>query len=347
MLLFFPNIAVILISILKYQNRHKTLCHFSIKHLNYYICTMSIEIHNIHDKFVRETFSDPGRAIAFFERFLPKSLTDQIDLSGLRVTNESYITQELKEYFSDLVFEVNTIGEPDQKMDVVLLFEHKSFPDNQVLIQIGHYMFAQLYKFIQKAQPPKPIIPIIYYQGDQNWQAPSLKSLFGTYPEAVRKYVPDLNHIFIALSKLTDSQITSVRSGLLAAALTVQKLKANPTQLNEDLNKIFRLFPITEQDGNFLFTIFIYTIEVSDITEEQLASNLQEIPKELKDNIMSTYTRILERVKSEGEQIGIQKKERDFVLSSFDNGLDISVICSITELDEKKVMAILKEHGRV
>jgi hypothetical protein len=37
--------------------------------------------HNIHDIFVRESFSDVGRAIAFFERFLPENLVRHFDFN--------------------------------------------------------------------------------------------------------------------------------------------------------------------------------------------------------------------------------------------------------------------------
>ncbi|MBK9567385.1 MAG: Rpn family recombination-promoting nuclease/putative transposase [Saprospiraceae bacterium] len=61
-------------------------------------------VHNIHDKFVRESFSDPGRAIAFLERFLPDEMLKNLNLSSLKVLQESYLNEALKEHFSDLVF---------------------------------------------------------------------------------------------------------------------------------------------------------------------------------------------------------------------------------------------------
>lgn len=35
---------------------------------------------NIHDKFVKATFSDTERAIAFFEKFLPQELVSVLNL---------------------------------------------------------------------------------------------------------------------------------------------------------------------------------------------------------------------------------------------------------------------------
>ncbi|MGB4959615.1 MAG: Rpn family recombination-promoting nuclease/putative transposase, partial [Saprospiraceae bacterium] len=93
---------------------------------------MPESINNIHDKFVRESFSDATRAIAFFERFLPEELIETIELSSLKVLQESYMSQQLQEHFSDLVFEVALKDHTDIKADIALLFEHKSSPDRHV-----------------------------------------------------------------------------------------------------------------------------------------------------------------------------------------------------------------------
>ncbi|MCO6460578.1 MAG: Rpn family recombination-promoting nuclease/putative transposase [Saprospiraceae bacterium] len=101
---------------------------------------MDDKITNPHDKFVRETFSDTERAMAFFEKFLPEQVRNELNLASLKVSKESYIGSDLSEYLSDIVFEVKTAT--DKPIDLVLLFEHKSSPDRYTLIQVGHYMFA-------------------------------------------------------------------------------------------------------------------------------------------------------------------------------------------------------------
>ncbi len=67
---------------------------------------MSKKLHNPHDKFVRETFSDPERAQAFVEEFLPEKIVKELDLSRLKVSHDSYLDNEMKEYFSDLILKI-------------------------------------------------------------------------------------------------------------------------------------------------------------------------------------------------------------------------------------------------
>ncbi|MBK7636682.1 MAG: Rpn family recombination-promoting nuclease/putative transposase [Saprospiraceae bacterium] len=143
-------------------------------------------VHNIHDKFVRESFSDPVRAIAFLERFLPDEMINNLDLPTLRVLQESYLNEALKEHFSDLVFEISLKNNADTKTDISILFEHKSSPDKHVLIQVGHYMFAHWVKCLAEKKKLKVIIPMIYYQGKKEWTLADLSSLFDSYPDFIK-----------------------------------------------------------------------------------------------------------------------------------------------------------------
>jgi hypothetical protein len=62
-------------------------------------------VKNIH-LYVKNTFSDTGKAIVFFEGFYLGNYPNWLDLKTLQYLQASCLTKELKEYFSDLVFEV-------------------------------------------------------------------------------------------------------------------------------------------------------------------------------------------------------------------------------------------------
>ncbi len=212
--------------------------------------------HHIHDKFVKASFSDPDRAISFFEQFLPVSVLNHVNIKSLKVLNESYIQEDLTEHFSDIVFEVQCANEP---IDLVLLFEHKSTPDKNVMIQVGHYIYSHWIKCINEKKPIKLIIPIIYYQGTQKWKKPKLTEHFTYLNDDLIQYLPDFETIFISLNTLSDENIASIRNGMMAAAIMAQKKGANLVKLSDDLVKIFRLFPEKLPEGNFVEQLFVYT----------------------------------------------------------------------------------------
>ena len=251
---------------------------------------MPNKAHHIHDKFIKASFSDPKRAVAFFEQFLPAHLVDTLNLSTLKVLQESYLQLDLSEHFSDIVFELRT--KSDDPIDVVLLFEHKSSPDKNVLIQVGHYMFSHWFRCANESRPLKIIIPVIYYQGSRKWEQPILSQLFPTVEGELSDYIPFIKNIFIAIRTLSDESISQMKNGMMAAAVLVQKKGTTPIRMIEDLIKIFELFPATAHEGNFLEQVFVYIISVADVPQSDLKKALDLIPENIKDNIMNTYSRI-------------------------------------------------------
>jgi predicted transposase/invertase (TIGR01784 family) len=295
---------------------------------------MSHSVNNPHDKFVRETFSDPERARAFIEEFLPKDLVGQLDLSSLKVLNDSYLDKEMKEYFSDLILELEIKADKKGKLKIALLFEHKSAPDKFVLIQVGQYLFSHWIKQVKQKTKVELVIPLIYYQGKQKWEVPNLVHLFKNYPEPLLRYVPHLEHIFIALNEISDTQISTLRNNMLAAAMVTQKLRFNPTSLVKDFERILKLFPLTETDKNFLEILVVYSFTVTDLSEKNISESMKKIPQPIKENVMTTYERL------------IQKGKLEMILALYDDNIGISQIARYAKITEEEVLKILKENGR-
>ncbi|MBK8621512.1 MAG: Rpn family recombination-promoting nuclease/putative transposase [Saprospiraceae bacterium] len=303
-------------------------------------------MHKLHDKFVRAAFSDAIRAAAFFEKFLPKNILEELDLQTLRPLQESYIQGNLKEYFSDIVFEV-TEKNNDNKTDIVLLFEHKSSPDRFVLFQIGHYMFSHWYLCIQNKRPLKVIIPVIYYQGKKKWKCKPLFETFRKNKSKLQYFIPEIPHLFIALRSLSDDAISDIRDRLMAASVMAQKNAFDVIKLAEDLEKIFRLFPVNDNQRNFLNQIIVYVLSVSEIPRPEFEKALESIPEDIKENLMTTYSWIKEEGKLEGKLEGKTEEKIGVILKGFDKGLTISILAGITDLTEEDVQKILINYRKL
>jgi predicted transposase/invertase (TIGR01784 family) len=328
---------------------------------------MAKKNHNIHDKYVRESFSDPSRAVASLETILPADLKDLLQLDTLKVLKESYMDEVLSEYFSDLVFEINLKNTREQSMDVALLFEHKSAPDKNVLIQVGYYIFAYYHKCILNKKALKPLIPIIYYQGKKKWTVPEISKLFEKYPTTIQTYLPVINHILVALHSVPDDTLLNMKNTMMAAAMVAQKWRDNPVKLADDVIKILSLFRNEFEDRNFLQQTFVYILSASDIKDTDIKKIAESIPTSIKDEVMTTYARIVKENKQigfkEGEQIGIQKGEQigiqkgiqkgadskltEVVLNGFENKVPLDLLAAITKLTDDDIYKILKDHGKM
>jgi predicted transposase/invertase (TIGR01784 family) len=324
-------------------------------------------MHQIHDKFVKATFSDAVRAAAFFEKFLSKNILEAVDIHSLQPLQESYIQDNLKEYFSDIVFEVSSKKNENEKSDIVLLFEHKSSPDRFVLFQVGHYMFSHWFSCIRGRKPLKIIIPVVYYQGKKKWKLKQLSQIFRKANHRLKEFIPEIPHLFIALSSLSDESIGEIRDRLMAASVMAQKKAYDVIKLAEDLEKIFRLFPVNDGKRNFLNQIIVYILSVSEISKPEFDKALNSIPDNVKENLMTTYSWIKEEGKLEGKREGKLEGKREgklegkiegklegkregkteVIINGYEEGLNISILASITNLNEETVIKILKEHKKL
>jgi hypothetical protein len=88
-----------------------------------------------------------------------------------------------------------------------------------------------------------------------------------------------------------------------------------------------------------LSRFFRDALNVSEITEAQLGETIKSIPEPLKEKIMTTYTMLIERVKLE--------EKAEVIISLFDEGFETPRIAKIVKLPEEKVVAILKDKGRL
>lgn len=96
---------------------------------------------NPHDRYFKETFARPEIARDFLENYLPPAVRDCLDLSSLTLQKESFIDHELRQHFSDILYQVQTVSQelPQESGYVYLLFEHKSYPDNLTIFQMLRY----------------------------------------------------------------------------------------------------------------------------------------------------------------------------------------------------------------
>ena len=82
-------------------------------------------------------------------------------------------------------------------------------------------------------------------------------------------------------------------------------------------------------------------------SNHRYSETLKNIPPILKDNIMTTYTRLIEKGKVEGKIEGKIEAKTQVVIKCFDQGIEIKMISNITDLPENKVLDILKTSGKI
>ena len=93
-----------------------------------------------HDKFFKSTFSRKEEAIDLISHVLPKEMVGKLDFATLEADGNSYVSKELKEHFSDLVFNCKYAGRIQIK--IAILLEHKSTVPDYPHLQLLKYFIG-------------------------------------------------------------------------------------------------------------------------------------------------------------------------------------------------------------
>jgi predicted transposase/invertase (TIGR01784 family) len=93
---------------------------------------------NPHDKVFWETYRDLENARSLLYDRLPEKVMKLVDLNTLEISKDSFIEKELAEYYSDMLYRV-MLKDGSQGF-IYVLFEHKSYYDRFVHLQLLEYM---------------------------------------------------------------------------------------------------------------------------------------------------------------------------------------------------------------
>jgi len=193
-----------------------------------------MDIINPHDKFFKDTFSDKEAATDFFKQTIPPDLITKIDFATLDFDSNSYIDEELKEYFSDIVY--NCTYSSSIPVKIVLLFEHKSYVPEYLHLQLLKYLLKIWETGIKQDKKLIPVIPLIYYHGKERWEIKPFCNYFTEIDEKLKHFIPELNYLLTDLSSFTDEELmngifnnvsTKISSLLMKNIFNEEKLLKN------------------------------------------------------------------------------------------------------------------------
>jgi predicted transposase/invertase (TIGR01784 family) len=294
-----------------------------------------MNINNPHDKIFKEIFSDKKRAVELIKSTLPEKIDKILDYNNIIQENTEFIDEEMKEFHSDLLFSIKTIKNIDIK--IYLLFEHKSFVDKNINLQILSY----LTRIYLKMKNITPVIPIIFYHGKKKWNIPlnfidSFK-LSETNKSLFSKYIPDFT------SELIDLEKTDIEKIISSLTFKVILYTFKNIWHFEDLKKLEEFILLSkdlfyEESGiKIIQRLLLYLYNTNDIEPEKIKSKISElISYKMGEKIMATTA---ERLINKGIEQG---KIEDVKKMLLDN-LDIKLIQKYTGLSIEKIQKIQTE----
>ncbi len=263
------------------------------------------EINIIHDTFFRETMSHKEVAADFLVNYLPAKVLKHIRLNTLAITKDTFVDKKQAEHYSDLLYRVNLTN--NRPGFVYFLFEHKSYPDRYVVLQLLRYLVEIWELFLKqnkKAGKLPLIIPIVVYHGKPKGKAIRIVDLIDLPDQELAAYVPDFDMAFYDFSPKAEEAI----KGQILTQLTIHCLQAkNSPEQVEKLLKIILLLAQLPEDAtsmHWIELIFRYVLSVMDIEPEVV----QDITrKSLSAGKGEMFMTVAERLEQRGEIRGLHK----------------------------------------
>ena len=281
------------------------------------------ETENPHDKFFRRYFSHPAVIYEFLEFCLDekclKVLNPLLENGELKRTSDSFVTADMNDYFSDIIFSLEY--EPDEdrtteaaflqvrSIKVAFILEHKSYRDRDFIFQLMNYMRSYMEQEYRSRRELTPIIPILISQHSGNSVGLiDLKQEFSQLPEVLKRYQIIFDVIEVKFPSLTAEEISShmVKLYHLAATLKnvskpierMQKIASELVELEKARGKDFMLGKLRE--------LVEYILMVSDLSEKTIRDVINNHIVGGGDIVESTADKLRKEGRKKGRREGLE-----------------------------------------
>jgi predicted transposase/invertase (TIGR01784 family) len=315
------------------------------------------EINNPHDAFFKYAFGDKEITKDFIKYYLPKQVTKELDLETLKEEKGSYIDEQLKGLYSDLLFKIKDKDKKDNY--IYILFEHKSYNSEKISYQLLKYMM-KIWDKKQKSKKLPMIIPVVIYNGKTKWNTEKeFKKIIENPKKQTEKYIPNYQYEIYDLSPNGTKEIvgTAILKMILEMmrAIQIKNQKKfideiiNITLLSKQIKNQQKATKIYESCVRYIFNIR------DDIEVEEIEEKVKEVSKERSDYFMTIADKLIEKGIEKGKLEGIQQgklegmklgeylKAKDTVKKLLSKKLDKKTISEVTELSIEQIKKIEEE----
>ena len=305
-----------------------------------------------HDATFRQFLTQPDIARDFMELHLPAELRALCDLSTLKLESGSFVEDDLRQYFSDVLYSLKTTAGDGY---VHVLIEHQSSPDRHMAFRLLRYAVAAMQRHLEAGHKKLPlVIPVLFYSGKRSPYPYSTRWLdeFDNPEVAERLYGSAFPLTDITV--IPDDDIMNHRS---MAALTLLQKHIHQRDMATLTDRLATLLMANYLSSPQVTALIHYLLQAGESADSEafVRELAQRVPQH-GDALMTIAQQLeqkgIEKGRMEGrqegiqlgEQRGIEKGEREATLkiarTMLQNGLDQNIVMQMTGLTEEELAQI-------
>jgi predicted transposase/invertase (TIGR01784 family) len=159
-----------------------------------------------HDPGYKSLFSHRVMVEELLRGFVRQDWIERLDFSTLERVSNSFVSGDLRERHSDLIWRLRLTGDggdEERWIYLYVLLEFQSTSDPFMAVRLLTYVGLLLEDIIRKERL-KPgdrlpaVLPLVLHNGKRRWRAPlRLESHFGPVPKDLRRYLPRLTYLLL------------------------------------------------------------------------------------------------------------------------------------------------------
>jgi len=269
---------------------------------------------NPHDALIADIFSKETNVVLFMRNYLPTEVLEEIDLKKISIDTSQYVSEELKKYTSDIVIRTQLRKKRKNalsQVDIYILFEHKSYHDDKIFVQLLKYMYLMYQKDENEGKPSRIILPYVFYNGKKKWSIPANFVDQFHVSEGLKKYMLNFSYILFDTNNWDfDKEMKRSISKNIHLFTSIMLLKSAYEKNLDFLKKVFAFLlendfiDINNMGNDNQFIILLeYISRTRDISTQELGDIIKETGID-GDKIMPT---LAQRLEKKGLEKGIQQ----------------------------------------
>lgn len=252
-----------------------------------------------HDAVFKKIMSYPEMARDFLDIHLPVALREICDMQTLKLDSTSFIEQDLRAYYSDVLWSLKT---REGQGYIYCVIEHQSTAVQHMAFRLMRYATAAMQHHLDAGHKTLPlVIPMLFYHGQQSPYPWSLNWLdeFDN-PQLARQLYSEAFPL-VDITVIPDDEIAQ-HQGI--ALLELMQKHIRDRDLMGLVDRLVSLLVTSTANDSQLQTLFNYLLRYGDASH--VSGFIHEVAERSPHNKERLMT-IAERLKQEGHHNGLQQ----------------------------------------
>ncbi len=308
------------------------------------------KIKSPHDVYFKKNWADLQFVHSFLDSYLSFDIRKNIKMDTLEICKDSFVSEDMKEFYSDMLYKVQL---EENEMFIYLLFEHKSYPDRMIFIQLYRYIlsvletYLQNHKGVEDAKNLPLVLPLVLYHGKEKWNMPTqFADCFQSVSEEMKAFVPNFCYTLFDLSTFSDADIKGSIKNQIVLLVLKHIFRNDLLAVLPKISDLLRKLNEQETGLQALETLFKYLTNTEQLAsvgfDEIQAALTTNLSQEQKEGIMT----IAEQLRQEGWQSGLGEGLRQAAFQFKALGTSIEIIQKATGLSKEEIEKLEMPKGQ-